>query len=112
MTIEDKVGYEERNKQPSIWDSLVAAYSSGRAIKAGLAALSYSYSAAAAQYLGFYAAARALGSSIKIASKIITFRYNNIKQIYSDIKDTFSIRKVKRPLLIGGTLGTAAAFGV
>jgi len=112
MTLDDKIDYEGKNKQPSIWDSLVAAYSSSRAIKAGLTALNYSYSAAAVQYLGFYAAARALGTSIKIASKIITFRYNKLKQVYNDVKDTFSIRKVKRPLLIGGTLGTAAALGM
>ena len=112
MTLDDKIDYEGKSKRPGIWDSLVAAYSSSRAIKAGLAALNYSYSAAAVQYLGFYAAARAAGSSIKIASKIIAFRYNNLKQIYNDVKDTFSIRKVKRPLLIGGSLGTAASLGI
>ncbi|MEK6892028.1 MAG: hypothetical protein AABX25_02475 [Nanoarchaeota archaeon] len=112
MTIDDTIDHEEKNKRSSIWDSLVAAYSSSRAIKAGLAALNYSYSAAATQYLGFYAAARALGTSIKIASKIVTFRYNKLKQIYNDVKDTFSIRKVKRPLLIGGSLGTAASLGM
>ena len=112
MALEDKISYEGKDKQPSIWDSLVAAYSSSRAIKAGLAALNYSYSAAAVQYLGFYTAARAIGTSIKIASKIVTLRYNRLKQIYSDVKDTFSIRKVKRPLLIGGTLGTAASLGM
>ena len=112
MTLDDKIDYEGKSKRPGIWDSLVAAYSSSRAIKAGLAALNYSYSAATVQYLGFYAAARAVGSSIKIASKIITFRYNKLNQIYNDVKNTFNIRKVKRPLLIGGSLGTAAYLGI
>ena len=76
MALEDKISYEGKDRQPSIWDSLVAAYSSSRAIKAGLAALNYSYSAAAVQYLGFYAAARALGTSIKIASKVFVFKNN------------------------------------
>ena len=107
MALEDKIIDEGKNTQSSIWDSLIAAYSSSKAVKIGLMSLNYSYAFAAAASLGFYAIARSIGTSVKVASKIITFRYNRLKQIYNDVKDTFNpFGKVKRSTLIGGTLGS------
>ena len=106
MALEDTIINDGKNTQSSIWDALVAAYSSSKAVKIGLMSLNYSYAFAAAS-LGFYAIARSIGTSVKVASKIITFRYNRLKQIYNDVKDTFNpFGKVKRSTLIGGTLGS------
>ena len=106
MALEDKLEYQGKSEQPNIWDSLVAAYSSSRAVKIGIAALDYSYALAAIASLGFYVAARSIGAVAKLAYKAITFQYGSMRQIYNDVKGTYNpLGKVKRPTIIGGTLG-------
>ena len=102
MSLEQKI-----SQQPSIWDSIAAAYSSSKAVKVGLMALEYSYGLAAVASVGFYVAARSIYAAIKGVFKLMTFQYNSAKEAYDDIKDAYNpFGKVKRSTILGSTLGS------
>ena len=112
-TLEDIVGKTE-GKKSGIWDFLVSAYSSSKAIKIALLTATAGYSAyfvASASAL-FYFGAKTLGAGIKYATRLVTnpSEYLSFKGIKTTIYETLELYnpfgKYKRPTFMGATLST------
>ena len=113
-TIDNKL--ENENNNPSLWGSLVSAYSANKATKVGLllgyAGLPVALTAAAATYLGL----KTGGSIIGYAANIVRhpFEYLRISKIAEVAKDTVRdynlVGTYKRPNFIGSTLSGVTQY--
>ncbi len=113
---------EDRIEKPAaklpIWDFMVSAYSSSKAVKLGLltAASGYSYSVALAISGAFYLGAKTAGAFVKYVGRIITnpLKYLSPKSIKNSFYETLEsynpFGKYKRPTFMGATLSTATHF--
>lgn len=111
-TLDDKVNETKIDKKSSIWDAMVAAYSSSKSVKILLATLTagYNYLDCIIASSGFYLAFKTIGILAKSLVKFIVnplknynpFTYENLRLYYP------FYQKVKRPHAIGAMLSTTA----
>lgn len=116
MSLEDKI--EKSSAKLPIWDFIVSAYSSSKAVKLGLLTIAtgYSYSLALAISGAFYFGAKTAGALVKYLGRIITkpTKYLSIsganKSFYETLESYNPFGKYKRPSFMGATLSTATHF--
>ncbi len=115
-SLEDRIG-KSSVKLP-IWDFMVSAYSSSKAVKLGLlaAAAGYSYSLVLVISGAFYFGAKTAGAFVKYMGRVITnpIKYLSTKGINKSLYETFEsynpFGKYKRPAFMGATLSTVTHF--
>jgi len=108
-SLEERIKDMNPSKKSSLWDFLVAAYSSSRAVKLCLTALSegYNYIGPIAASVGFYLASKTIGLAVKYFGRIIInpFKNYNLKNfIYNNIKVYNPFGPQRRPHFMGATL--------
>ncbi|NQV08772.1 hypothetical protein HQ529_02890 [Candidatus Woesearchaeota archaeon] len=111
-TLEDRVKQEEF----SIWEFLVAAYSSSRAVKIGLetAAAGYSFPVVGLFSMGFYLTAKTVGSGIKYITDLLRKpeRQFNLSDMFYEAKSSYNpLGKHRRPNFMGTILSVVGYKG-
>jgi len=110
-SLEERV--ENSKTKFSMWDFLVAAYSSSKAVKIFLSAIfsGYSYLSSAAASVGFYLTSKTIGLATKYIAKFVinpVKNYNLADFMHKNWRSLNPIGYLKRPTLMGATLSAIA----